>query len=86
MGGVNKGVAAAYGEFEAQHLANTAWAYANAGHAVPALLDAIAKEAPRWLGDFTPQALANTAWVYAKASHAAPALLDAIAKESASRP
>ncbi len=43
------------GEFNPQNLANTAWAYATAGHAAPALLEAIAKEAARWVGEFTPR-------------------------------
>jgi hypothetical protein len=59
-----------------------AWAYATAGHAAPALLDAIATEVVRrGLREFKPQALSNTAWAYATAGHAAPALLDAIATE-----
>ena len=45
-----------------QNLANTAWAYATAGHAAPALLDAIAEEAARrGLREFNEQDLANTA-------------------------
>jgi hypothetical protein len=69
-------------DFTFQELANTAWAYATAQHAAPALLDAIAAEAARQVRDFKPQELTNTAWAYAKAQHAAPALLDAIAAES----
>jgi hypothetical protein len=66
-----------------QNLANTAWAFATAGHAAPALLDAIAAAAVRsGLCDFNPQNLANTAWAFATAGHAAPALLDAIAAEA----
>jgi hypothetical protein len=69
-------------DFNPQGLSNTAWAYATAQHAAPALLDAIAAEAARQVRDFKPQELTNTAWAYAKAQHAAPALLDAIAAES----
>ena len=55
-------------EFNPQELANTVWAYANAGHASAALFDAVAAEAtPRRLRDFKPQALANTMWAYAAA-------------------
>ena len=57
-------------------------ASATAGHAAPALLDAIATEAVRRaLRDFNPQNLANTVWAFATAGHAAPALFDAIATE-----
>ena len=64
-------------DFKPQELANTAWAFATAGHAAPALLDAIATEAVRGdLRDFTPQNLANTAWAFAGADHLAPALFD----------
>ena len=34
-------------KFKPQELANTAWAFATAGHAAPALIDAIAEEAAR---------------------------------------
>jgi hypothetical protein len=36
-----KRIAAGKGSFNGQDLANTAWAYATARHATPALLDAI---------------------------------------------
>jgi hypothetical protein len=65
--------------FKPQALANTAWAFATADYAAPALLDAIAAAAVPRLRDFNPQNLANTAWAFATAGHAAPALLDAIA-------
>ena len=54
-------------DFNPQELANTAWAYAAAGHAAAALLDAIAAAAAPRLCDFNPQALANTAWAYTAA-------------------
>jgi len=66
-------------------LANTAWAFATAGHAAPALFNAIAAEAARRARDFSPQGLANTAWAFATAGHAAPALFNAIAAEVARR-
>ena len=66
-------------ELNPQALANTAWAFATAGHAAPALFDAIAAETARCVRDFKPQELANTAWAFASAGHAAPALFDAIA-------
>ena len=72
-------------EFEPQELANTAWAFATAGHAAPGLFDAIGKEAAGRVRELNPQALANTAWAFAKAGHAAPALFDAIGREAAGR-
>ena len=59
-------------EFKAQELANTAWEFAKAGHAAPALLDAIAAAAVPRVREFNPQDLANTASAYATAGHAAP--------------
>ena len=48
-------------ECNAQDLANAAWAFATAEHAVPALFDAIATAAVPRLHEFNPQDLANTA-------------------------
>ena len=48
-------------EFNPQDLAYTAWVYATPGHAVPALLDAIAVEAAPRVRDFSPQNFADTA-------------------------
>eukprot|EP00962_Isochrysis_galbana_P044958 scaffold17563_cov117-Isochrysis_galbana.AAC.1 len=53
------------GEFTEQALANTAWAFATAGHAAPALLDAIAAEAAPRVVEFKEQNLANMAWSFA---------------------
>jgi hypothetical protein len=55
------------GEFKPQELANTAWAFATAGHAAPALFDAIAAEAAQRVGGLNAQSLANTAWSLAVA-------------------
>ena len=55
------------------------WAYATAGHASPALFDAVAAQAMSRVHRFNPQELANTAWAFATAGHAAPPLFDAIA-------
>jgi hypothetical protein len=68
-----------------QEFANTAWAFATACHATPALFDAIAAEAAPRVGEFNPQDLANTAWAFATACHVAPALFNAIAAEAAPR-
>ena len=66
---------------EPQNLANMAWAYATAGHAAPALLDAIAEAAATRAARVHAAGPLNTAWAYATAGHAAPALLDAIAEK-----
>jgi len=70
-------------EFKPQELVNTAWAFATAGRATHALMDAVAEQSARQVREFNPQALANTAWAFATAGHAAPALFDAIGTESA---
>jgi len=72
-------------ELKPQGLANTAWAFATAGHAAPALFDAIGTQSAERVQAFKPQELSNTAWAFAKAGHAAPALFDAIETESAGR-
>jgi len=72
-------------DFNAQNLANIAWAFAKAGHTAPALLDGIAAAAVPLLRDFNAQNLANIAWAFAKAGHTAPALLDAIAAAAVPR-
>ena len=73
------------GEFKAQELSNTAWAFATAGHKAPDLFEAIAQEAHGWVGGIKAQALSNTAWAFAKAGHKAPALFEAIAKQAQGR-
>ena len=56
------------GNFNAQALSNTAWAFATVGHASPDLFKAISAEAVRrGLGGFKEQALSNTAWAFAVA-------------------
>ena len=70
------------GDFNAQDLSNTAWAFAKANRAAPALFDIISAEVVRrGLGDFNKQALSNTAWAFATAGHTAPALFDIISAE-----
>ena len=73
------------GSFKPQELANTAWAYAAAGHRAPALLDALAAAAVPRLHSFKPQDISSTAWAFAKAGHAALVLLDAIAATAVPR-
>jgi hypothetical protein len=63
------------GEFNQQALANTAWAFATAGHAAPSLFDAIAAEAASRVGEFNPQGLTTTAWSFAVADTLSSAAL-----------
>ena len=53
------------GDFNAQDLANTAWAFATAGQSDAALLTALARAAERRMGHFEAQELVNTAWAFA---------------------
>lgn len=70
------------GEFAPQGLANTAWAFAAAGHAAPALFDALANEATPRLAEFKSQELCNLAWAFATADHPSPTLFDAMASRA----
>ena len=49
------------GDFNAQELANTAWAFATAGQNDTLVFAALATVAVRRIGGFNPQNLANTA-------------------------
>ena len=49
-------------EFNAQGLANTAWAFATVGQKDEQLFKSLAKMAERRLDEFNAQGLANTAW------------------------
>ena len=66
------------GEFNAQGLANTAWAFATEGQADAALFEALAMGAKQRLGEFNPQDLANTAWAFATVGHHNQTLPDQI--------
>ena len=48
-------------EFNAQNLANTAWAFATIGQQDAQLFNVLARTADRLLGTFNAQGLANTA-------------------------
>ena len=50
------------GDLKSQELANTTWAFAKAGHASPALFDALAAAAASKVSDVKPQESADTAW------------------------
>ena len=56
------------GDFNAQSLANTAWAFATAGQSDAQLFVALAMAVEQCVSDFDMQALANTAWALATAS------------------
>ena len=74
------------GDFNAQGLSNTAWAFATAGHEAPELFAAIAVEVVRRrLGGFNEQELSNTAWAFATAGHASHELFNAISAEAVRR-
>ena len=54
------------GDFNAQHLANTAWAFATVGQSEDTLFAAVQRVAELRLGDFNAQQLANTGLAFAK--------------------
>ena len=66
------------GDFNAQDLANIAWAFATACQSDALLFAALARAAERRADEFNGQNLANTAWAFATAGRPAPALLDSI--------
>jgi len=72
-------------ELEGQHISTLVWGFVAAGHAAPALFDAVAQEAPQRLHTFTSQGLATTAWAFAASGVAAPELFSAIGQQAAPR-
>ena len=66
------------GDFNAQSLANTAWAFATACQMDSPLFAALARLAERRMGNFDAQNLANTAWAFGTAGELAPPLLNPI--------
>jgi hypothetical protein len=82
-------------EFDAQGLANTAWAFATLGITDHQLFKAIARESKQRMGSFEPQGLAigsfepqglaNIAWAFATLSIPAPQLFEAIARDAEQR-
>ena len=52
-------------QFNAQELANTAWAFATVGQLDAQLFKMLAKMAERRLDELNAQNLANTAWAFA---------------------
>ena len=55
-------------EFNAQSLANTAWAFATLGQLDERLSASLAREAQLRVSEFNAQELANTAWAFATLS------------------
>ena len=65
------------GEFNAQELANTAWAFATADQSDVLLFAALVRAALwRHVGKFNAQGSASTAWAFAAARRPVPTLLD----------
>jgi hypothetical protein len=58
------------GAFDAQDLANTAWAFATTGVRAPGLFAALAVHCEHRMGTFNAQDLANTVWAFAIAGRA----------------
>ena len=52
-------------EFNAQNIANTAWAFAKLGQLDEKLFAALAREAALRVSEFKAQNIANTAWAFA---------------------
>jgi hypothetical protein len=73
------------GTFNAQELANTAWAFAAAGVRAPGLFAALAAPAEQRISTFNAQNHANTAWAFATAGVRAPGLFSALAVHSEQR-
>ena len=55
------------GDFKAQDLANTAWAFATMGHSEIQLFRVLATAVVLRVGDFKAQEFANTAWAFVTA-------------------
>ena len=72
------------GDFSAQDLANTAWAFATARQRRAPLFAALARAGDWRLGDSSAQGLANTAWAFATAGQR-DALLFAVLARTAER-
>ena len=54
-------------KFNAQNVANTAWAFATAGESDALVFTTLARAAERHMGDFNAQDLVSTAWAFATA-------------------
>ena len=67
-------------EFNAQSLANTAWAFATADQSHALLFAALARAAQRRVGEFNAQNLANTVWAFATADQSDVLLFAALVR------
>ena len=65
-------------DFDAQSLANTAWAFATTGQSDGQLFMVLARAAGWLVGNFNVQELSNTAWAFVMAGEPTPALLNPI--------
>ena len=66
-------------EFNAQNVANSAWALATANHQDEELFAALARAADRRLSDFNAQGVANSPWAFATANRRDEKLFEALA-------
>ena len=73
------------GDFNAQELANTAWAFATAGQSDALLFMTLARAAERRVGDFNAQGLANTAWAFATVGQSDALLFKPLARAAEQR-
>ena len=73
-------------EFNAQSLANTAWAFATAGQSDAPPFAALGMTAELRMGEFNAKDLANTAWAFATAGQAEASLLRSLARSIERRP
>ena len=69
-------------EFNAQHVANTAWTFATVGQLDASLFTALARAAEWHICEFKAQELANTAWAFATADQLDASLFTALARAS----
>ena len=70
-------------QFNAQELANTAWAFATVGQQGEQLFKVLAKMAEQRLDQFKAQDLANMAWAFATVRHQHEQLFKAFRKAQA---
>ena len=72
-------------EFNAQELANTAWALATMNLLYEKQFTTLVKEAKRQMSEFNTQGLANTTWALATVRTLAEKLITALAREAERR-
>ena len=67
-------------EFNAQQLANTAWAFATASQSDETLFAALSRAAEQRVSEFNGQSLANIAWAFVTAGQSDAAVFAASAR------